>query len=426
MTLYSEESEQMTLSAIINNPETLYDLESIIGSQDLYFLSHQLLFDGVKYLFGKNAYDVKSLTHLLRERNKLDAVGGMEYIANLKVQDVKRNLAKGYAEKIKETSIFRRAKEIADRIYESIENQTPVDQFTLETNESFNAFDTVRENKMLHISKVVEIRAQEIKSGIKKVSPLIGFKHIDEWMKGIGRERLIVVAGRPGTGKTALTLTISRNVAAQDFGVVPVFSMEMSKDELINRLLSETTGVPFYAINSEDYQGFQEQSVLKASEKLKELDLYIDDKANMTFDYIVSQCRRLKREHKKLGMIMVDYLGLIRLVRKDGETKTDAIGHITSGFKNLAKELGCSVVLLSQMNRDTDKRANKRPVLSDLRDSGSIEQDADMVIFLHSDPDKTYKEKSHIDFICAKGRQTGIADFELWFNGMIQRFEVKE
>jgi replicative DNA helicase len=426
MNLYSEQSEQMTISAIINNPETLYDLESLIDGQDFYFMSHQHLFNGVKYLFGKNAYDIKSLTHLLRERNKLDAVGGVEYIAKLRAQDAKRNTVKLFAEKIKELSIFRKGKAIADRIYESIENESPLDQFTLETNESFNTFDTVRENKMLHIGKVVEQREKEIKSGIKKTSPLTGFKHIDKWMKGIGRDRLIVIAGRPGTGKTAFSLTVSRNISEQDFGVVPVFSMEMSKEELTNRLLSEMTGVPFYVINSEDYQGFQNKAVLEATEELKKLDLFIDDKANMTFDYIVSQCRRMKREHKNLGMVMIDYLGLIRLNRKDGETKTDAIGNMTSGFKNLAKELGCSIVLLCQMNRETDRRANKRPVLSDLRDSGAIEQDADMVIFLHNDPDKTYKEKSHIDFICAKGRQTGIADFELWFNGMIQRFEVKE
>lgn len=425
MNLFSEYSEQMTLSAIINNPETLYDLDSLITGQDFYFTSHQLLFDGVSYLFGKNAYDVKSLTHLLRERNKLDSVGGVEYIANLKSQDSKRHTVLGYVEKVKETSIFRKGKAIADRIYESIENQIPLDQFTLETNESFNTFDTVRENKMLHISKILEKREKEIKSGVVKSSPLVGFKEIDDWMRGIGRDRLIVVAGRPGTGKTALSLSIAKSVSTQDFGVVPVFSMEMSEDELSNRLLSEMSGVPFYVINSEDYQGQQGKRVLETSEYLKSFGLYIDDKPNMTFDYIVSQCRRLKREHGKLGAIVIDYLGLIRLNLKKGQNKSDGIGEITSGLKNLAKELGCSIFLLSQMNRETDKRANKRPVLSDLRDSGSIEQDADMVIFLYKDLEKTYQNKEHIDFICAKGRQTGLADFEMWFTGSIQRFEVK-
>jgi replicative DNA helicase len=425
MNLYSEESEQMILSAIINYPETLYDLESLIDSQDFFFLSHQLLFDGVRYLFNKNAYDVRSLTHLLREREKLDTVGGLEYIGKLKAQDTKRKTVKLYAEKVKEFSIFRKGKSIADRIYDSIQNGTSLEQFTLETNESFNTFDTVRENKMLHISKILEKRQKEIKSGVVKSSPLIGFKEIDEWMRGIGRDRLIVVAGRPGTGKTALSLTIAKNVSQQDYGVVPIFSMEMSEDELSNRLLSEMSGVPFYAINSEDYQGLQGKKVLETSEHLKSFGLYIDGKANMTFDYIVSQCRRLKREHGKLGVIMIDYLGLIRLNLKQGQNKSDAIGEMTSGFKNLAKELGCSIILLSQMNRETDKRASKRPVLSDLRDSGSIEQDADMVIFLYKDLEKAYQNKEHIDFICAKGRQTGLADFEMWFTGSVQRFEVK-
>ena len=425
MKLYDEQAEQQVISNLMNYPELLYDLDTIINGEDFYYSSHKLLYDGIKYLFNKNQFDTKSLIHLLQDRNKISSVGGMEYIANLKAYDSNKRTCKIYAEKVRELSIFRKGKEIADKILEDIENQVPLEQFTLQTNESFNSFNTVKENKMIHISKILEKRDIEIQQGIKKVSPLIGFEKIDHWMRGIGRDRLVIVAGRPGTGKTALSLTIAKNVSQQDFGIVPIFSMEMSEDELSNRLLSEMSGVPFYCINSGDYQGNQSEAVMRTSEYLKEYGLYIDDKANMTFDYIVSQSRRLKREHGKIGVIMIDYLGLIKLNLKQGQNKSDGIGEITSGLKNLAKEIGTTIILLSQMNRETDKRSSKRPVLSDLRDSGSIEQDADMVIFLYKDLEKTYKNREHIDFICAKGRQTGLADFEMWFTGSIQRFEVQ-
>jgi replicative DNA helicase len=152
---------------------------------------------------------------------------------------------------------------------------------------------------------------------------------------------------------------------------------------------------------------------------------FVDDKPSMDLGYVVAQCRKLKRQHGQLGTVMVDYLGLMETHERRGETKAEATGKITKAFKQLARELDTSIFLLSQMNREIEKRSTKRPVLSDLRDSGSIEQDADMVIFLHKDEEKSDMKMSHIDLIVAKGRNTGVRDFELAFLVEIQRLVTK-
>lgn len=427
MEFVNEQAEQLLLAALLNDPEILYDVERFVSGEDFYLKRHELIFQGIRHLFNKNAYDIKTLVQILRTRNRLEEVGGLEYISFLKAQHVTRNAAIIHAKKVKEQSMYRSAMRIADQIQEAVREAAAsgeTETFAHNVMQLFNTFDTVQENKMRHISEVVE-SALKKNQGSRK-SPKLGFKHIDAWMRGIGNERLIVIAGRPGTGKTAFALTACRNIAAQNVGAVPVFSIEMSSEELANRILSDLSGVPFSTIMTADYQGLQGEAVERARQKLSQLPLYIDDSPRIDYEYIVSQCRRLKREHGELGAVMIDYLGLVKIHEKKNRTKADLIGELTSDLKRLTRELGCSIILLVQMNREIDKRQNKRPVLSDLRDSGSIEQDADMVIFLHKDEERSTEEESHIDFIVEKGRQTGVAEFELSFIGAIQRFEVKE
>jgi replicative DNA helicase len=426
---YNDEAESYVMSALLDNPETFYDIDTILTADDLYYTRNRTLFKAIKYLFDKGSYDVRTLVHILREKNKLDEVGGVAYIGELRAVGGNKLLAKVYAERVKEHSLYRNADAIAVKIKEEIaaaKENGDIGVFTNKVSELFNSFNPSRESRMRHISEAV-VSAKE-KSKQPNISPLLGFSHIDKWMKGIGTERLIVIAGRPGTGKTAFSLTACRNIARQGYGAVPVFSMEMSGEELVNRMLADMSGVPFQTIMTHSFQGEQENVVEKARQRLCEIPLYIDDTPRMDYDHIVSQCRQRKRENGKLGAVMIDYLGLVKLYMKKNQNKSDAIGEITGDLKRLTRELGCSIILLAQMSRKFDDRSgkNKRPVLSDLKDSGNIEQDADMVIFLHNDKDKAKGNKDHIDFIVEKGRQTGVADFELWFNGAIQRFEVKE
>jgi replicative DNA helicase len=421
------EAEQMTIAALLNKPEVYDEISALIDESDFYHKAHEVIFLGIKYLYLKNMYDVKTLIKLLEMRNKLQDIGGAEYIQQLRGAIPTLNLVKFYAEKIKECSIYRKAIQLSREIQDITENGADgsLDQFIAAIHDRMNRFDVVKQSNLINVKESVLKQKDQILNGDIVRSPLIGFGQIDRWMNGMGRDRLIVIAARPGTGKTALALSVLRSVSKQDFGPPAMFSLEMGQHELTCRMLADISGVAFSKIMRRELDPDQKERVDKATEQLAQYDFYIDDKARMDVAYISAQARRLKREHGKLGVILIDYAQILQLHPRREENKADAIGRATGELKALARELGCSVILLSQLNRDIHKRSNKRPVMSDLKDSGSLEQDADMIIFLHRDEEKSEELRAHIDFIVDKGRQTGIADFQLHFLGAIQRFGEK-
>jgi replicative DNA helicase len=416
------EAERMTLGAILKAPEVMDEVMTILNEQDFYFQNHAKLYGIASYLHEKNRLDFQTLKQWAKEKNEIADIGGLDYIAQLKFSVPTLGLVKYYANQIREQAIKRRGMELSQEIERmtTSEQYADIEQYVAAVNSSFNLLDNGKKGNIVHIKDALKPHMELKKQEVKK-SPFMGFGDIDKWMKGLGRDRLIIVAGRPGTGKTALAAKVSRKVAEQDFGPVPFFSIEMGKEELIDRMLSDISAVPYNQIRDNQFAIGEAERVEKANEILGETKLYIDDSPRVDMPYISAQCRKLKREHGKLGLIVIDYLGFITTNQRKEENKNDAIGRVTKECKMLARELGCSVLLLCQMNREVEKRSTKRPVLSDLRDSGNIEQDADMVIFLYKDEDKSNVQYSHINFIVAKGRQTGVADFELSFIGDIQR-----
>lgn len=425
--LVDAEAEQWTLSAVLRKPEVYDEISTIVTENDFYYRSNFIILASIRYLYNRNIYDLPTLIKLLEQKGKLEEVGGRDYIIKLKDSAPTLNLVKFYAERVKAFSVYRQGLKLANDIKYLTENadKRNVSEYVAKVHQRMQLFNAVEKNNLSNIKNVIPGQVSSIKSKEKVESPLTSFKKIDEWMFGIGRDRLIVIAGRPGTGKTGLSLRILRSVSKQKFGPPVMFSMEMSKEELLTRMLADQSGVNFSMIMRRDLSDDQVDRVEEASKEISKYDFYIDDTAKMDFSYIASQCRYLKREHGQLGVVLIDYLGLLMLNQGPNESKSDAIGRITSSGKQLARELGCSVVFLQQMNRDIEKRQVKRPVMSDLRDSGSIEQDADMIIFLYRDEEKSKEHEAHIDFIVAKGRQTGMDDFELTFNGAIQRFGEK-
>lgn len=425
--LVDAEAEQWTLSAILRKPEVYDEISTIVTENDFYYRSNFIILASIRYLYNKNMYDLQTLIKLLEQKGKLDEVGGRDYIIKLKDSAPTMNLIKFNAERVKAFSVYRQGLKLANDIKEMTENadRENVGEYVAQIHQRMQLFNAVEKNNLSNVKDTMTKQITSIKSKEKVISPLTSFKKIDDWMYGIGRDRLIVIAGRPGTGKTGLSTRILRSVSKQNFGPPVMFSMEMSKEELINRMLADQSGVNFSMIMRRELSDDQENRVEIASQEISKYDYYIDDSANMDMAYITAQCRFLKREHGQLGVVLIDYLGLLNLHQGSNENKSDAIGRVTKAGKQLARELGCSIVFLQQMNRDIEKRNVKRPVMSDLKDSGSIEQDADMIIFLHRDEAKSKEYDTHIDFIVAKGRQTGMADFELTFNGSIQRFGEK-
>lgn len=417
------EHEAFTVGAVIKMPELMDDVSVIVTEDDFYYEDAKTIFKACKELHNTNRLESRTLLEWLRQ-NGIEEYG--KNAARMVNSVTAPRLAKEYAQRVAMLSMKRKASKLIDNVNDLLENFEGQDttKFMSEISGMVGDMDSNRGGNMVQMKTFYKkhIKDKETKTVVE--APKTGLVEIDSWSRGIVKKQLIVVAGRPGTGKTAFALQVSQNISLQDFGAVPVFSMEMGNDELTDRVTSNLTGIPFLRLKHNDLNESERETCRKLEHKLSE-NFYIDDKASMDLGYIISQCRKLKRQNGKLGGIVIDYLGLIDCNRKNGESVNEMIGRMTKSLKQLARELDTSIFLLVQMNREIEKRGTKRPVLSDLRDSGSIEQDADMVIFLHKEEEKSEPKMSHIDLIVAKGRNTGVRDFELAFLVEIQRLVTK-
>lgn len=417
------ETELWVVGAILKNRESIDEVKTIVAPEDFYYLDIRALYVECLELHDSNRLDGKSLLGWMRNKGYEQTD---ELIADALNSVPTPQLAKEYAAQVAMLSMKRKAMKLSQKLVELVNEteDTDVSKFMGEVSGMVGDMDTSRGGNMVQMRSYFRryIKDKMEKTDIK--SPKFGLADMDAWSRGILKKQLIVVAGRPGTGKTAFALQVQEHISNQGFGAVPVFSMEMGNDELVDRVTSNKTGIPFSKLKHNDLTE-EEWRLVKAVEPKINETFYVDDKPKMDLGYIASQCRQLKRKHKQLGSVMVDYLGLMDMHKKKGETVSEATGNITKALKQLARELDTSIFLLVQMNREIEKRGVKRPVLSDLRDSGSIEQDADMVIFLHKDEEKSDPKMSHIDLIVAKGRNTGVRDFELGFLVEIQRMVTK-
>ncbi|WP_214630011.1 replicative DNA helicase [Paenibacillus agaridevorans] len=417
------ETELWVVGAMLKNKDAIDTIQTIVTPDDFYFSDVKYLFVESMELHNSDRLDGRTLMQWMRQKGFEQAD---ELIADaLNAVPVPR-MAKEYAEQVSMLSMKRKAMKLSQQLVELVNDTEDMDvsKFMSEVSGMVGDMDSSRGGNMVSARTYFRkyIKEKEVKKTVN--SPKFGLADMDAWSRGILKKQLIVVAGRPGTGKTAFTLQVQENISSQGYGAVPVFSMEMGNDELIDRVTSNKTGIPFSKLKHNDLTA-EEWKLVKAVEPKINETFYLDDKPKMDLGYITSQCRQLKRKHKQIGSIMIDYLGLMEMHKKKGETVSEATGNITKALKQLARELDTSIFLLVQMNREIEKRSAKRPVLSDLRDSGSIEQDADMVIFLHKDDEKSDAKMSHIDLIVAKGRNTGVRDFELSFLVEIQRMVTK-
>src|SRR5699024_3444218 len=246
-----------------------------------------------------------------------------------------------------------------------------------------------------------------------------GFPQFDGWAHGLWRGWLFVSAGRPSVGKTALMLQRAFSVA--ESGPVLVFSQEMDENQLKDRIISNITGIPYNRVKNKDLNPAQYGEVEEAYNRLEKLPVYIQDSSAVTIDEVRATARRFKRRYGDLAMVAVDYLQIMKIPQRKSESRAQAIGNVTGAAKQIARELKCCFMMLSQMNRDSDKFP-KKPTFSDLKESGSIEQDADVIEFLWVDPNDTEQQGKVIQQFIAKGRDVGINEFRLLFRGWKQQF----
>ena len=390
------EVEQSILSAILIQNNTLPEVLELLSEKDFYREAHRKIFAAMVDLFERSEpTDLITLTNVLKEQGQLEAIGGASYLAELVDTVPMATNASHYARIIREKATLRalieRAASITTRCFEDRGNVEELLDFAersifdISENKIRPAFHALADI-LTDTYKAVE-DAYENKVLVTGVPT--GFSRLDQTTSGLQPGDLVIIAGRPSMGKTALALNIAQNASIQTGMPIGIFSLEMSKEQLSLRMLSSEARV-----NSSHMRGgYLSESDLarinRAAGALYDLSIYIDDSPAISALEIRAKARRMMME-KGLGLIIVDYLQLMR-GRASAERRDLEISEISRSLKALAKEINVPVVALSQLNRKVEDRSNKRPVLSDLRESGAIEQDADVIMFIYRD--EVYNKK---------------------------------
>lgn len=428
----SLDAEESILSAILVDNDTLLEVLEILSPEDFYRSAHQKIFFAISELFSRNEpVDLVTLTNILREQDRLEEIGGAAFLANL-VDTVPFAVnAQYYAKIVYDKACLRRLIEksnsIAKRCFEDRGDVDNVIDF------AESSIFEISENKIrpafYPIGKIIEINIDllEERQGNRALVTGVasGFTKLDELTAGFQKSDLIILAGRPGMGKTALALNIAKNAAVDSNIPVAIFSLEMSKEQLSLRMLSSEARID----SSRLRRGFISQDdwikITDSAGVLSQAPIFIDDSPNITALEIRAKSRRLKME-KDIGLIIIDYLQLMRS-RVSAERRDLEISEISRSLKALAKELNIPVVALSQLNRKLEERSDKRPQLSDLRESGALEQDADIVAFIYRDElynrDENNPNKGKAELIVAKQRNGPTGFTLLTFLNTYTRFE---
>jgi len=428
----SIEAEESILSAVLLDNNALIDIVEILSADDFYKTAHQIIFTAIEALYAKSEpVDLVTLSNILREMDSLDKIGGAAYLARL-VDTVPMAVnARHYARIIRDKSLLRRLVErsnaITQRCFEDSGNVDAIVEFAQSA--IFEISEDKPSQAFSPISKIIEtnIDALEERQGNRSLVTGVttGFSKLDSLTSGFQNSDLIILAARPAMGKTAFALNMARNAAIEGNVPVAIFSLEMSKEQLSMRMLCAEARVDSSRIRS----GFLNQDdwnrITDAAGRLTEAPIFIDDSPDISTTSIRTKSMRMKMD-KGLGLIIIDYLQLMRgdakIERRDLE-----ISDISRSLKILAKELNLPVIALSQLNRKLEERSDKRPQLSDLRESGALEQDADLVAFIYRDEvynrDENNPQRGTAEIILAKQRNgpTGVAP--LAFLKSYTRFE---
>jgi len=409
----SLEAEQAVLGAIILDGESIAKAIELITPQDFYKESHRKIYQAMLSLFDKNEpIDLITLTEHLKDNGELDEVGGLSYLSNLATAVPTAANIKYHAKLIREKALLRSllssCTKIITKVYEEPEDPEEMIDYAerlifdiseQRTNTSFYQMKDV----VKHAFKIIE-SMYEKKAVITGISS--GFKDLDELTSGFQPGDLIIIGGRPGMGKTAFSLNIAQHVGVELGEPVAFFSLEMSREQIAMRLLSSIAMVNSAALRKGFIGKRDWERITDAAVKLSEAPIYIDDSSQMSVLEIRAKARRLKMEKGKLSLIIIDYLQLMR-GRTNYDIREQEIAEISRSLKAMAKELKVPVIALSQLNRSVEKTSDRKPTLANLRESGAIEQDADVIIFLYRDEvynKKNPANKGKAEVIVAKQR----------------------
>lgn len=399
---HNNDAERSVLGSALLNKDALFDVIEIVSPEDFYNKANQEIFDTMRDMYNAGkACDIVTVTEEMKKRGTLSACGGSAYISALTSEIPSTANAAEYAKIIAEEAALRRLIQASEEIREGCFDRKDTSDNIMDEAEKkiFAIAESGQKRDYTSIKDVmfadVDIISKRSMENGSLTGVTTGFKDLDNKLGGLQKSDLIIVAARPGMGKTAFALNVAMNAAEKGGAHVLVFSMEMSKEQLGQRLISMRANVDMEDISKGNVQGDRWHEIIMASETIGQCDINIDDTPNPSVYEIRNKCRRMKAD-RGLDLIVVDYL---QLMIGKADNVVQEVSQLTRSFKLLAREMNCPVLLLSQLSRLPDQRVNNhRPVLSDLRDSGSIEQDADVVLFLYRDD--YYNKESEKPGVC--------------------------
>ena len=425
------EAEQAVLGGILLNNDAMNQLMDILSPDDFYREAHATIFDAMVHLYNESEpIDVITLSEALNRKNGLQKAGGIDYLAVL-VESVSTSAGIVYhAEIIRHASVRRRLISECSNISElCFQEQDETDDLLEKAEQTiFSIAESQIKDGFQDLNHVIKgsmekvVKAGESQGFLTGITT--GFEYFDRLTAGLQPSDLIIVAGRPSMGKTALALNMGYNAAKNTKKGVAVFSLEMSRQQLGIRLLGFESRIDATRLRTGRLKKHEWQELIDSADRLSEIPIFIDDSSAITVLEMKAKCRRLKKRGE-LGLVIVDYMQLIQ-GRRSAESRQLEMSEISRALKGLAKDLDIPVVALSQLNRKVEDRPNKRPQLADLRESGAIEQDADVIVFIYRDEfynPQSEESQNIAEIIIGKQRNGPTGSLKLTFLKELTRFE---
>lgn len=431
------EAEEAVLGAILVNPTTLTKVVEFLSPESFYKPAHKHVYEAMLQLFNQNErIDIVSVSDVLNYNSKLEIIGGRAFVNDLSFKTITTSNIEYYAKIVQEKAIKRALINAGSEIVTfGYDLNTTEESLNNAEKLIFDISSRKATKDMAHVKDLIQSTYDKIQYRYEHREELTGissgFFDLDAMTGGLQKSDLIILAARPSMGKTAFALNIAQNVALRAKTPVAIFSLEMSKEQLVQRMLCCEAEIDSQKLKTGHMQSKDFNILASSMENFYDAPLYIDDTAGCTLTDIRAKCRRLAMEEKNLGLIVIDYLQLMEGVGK--EDRIQQISAISRGLKTLARELNVPVIALSQLSRAVEQRKDRRPMLSDLRESGAIEQDADIVMFIYRDDYYNREEgeeapvvaanKGKSEIIIAKHRNGPVGSFNLLFQSNIIKFK---
>lgn len=424
------EAEQAVLGSMLTDKDAVISAMELLKPESFYREDDKFIYEAMQNLYSKaEPIDIITLKNELQSMNKLEQVGGIEYLANLPEKSPTSANVQKYINIVEEKATLRTLIKTANELIE-LGYSEDADVEDIMDNAEKKIFDIMQDKNQKGYSHIKDVlvesftKLEELYNRKQHVTGVpTGFIDLDYRTAGLHGSELILIAARPAVGKTAFALNLAANAALRGNTPVAIFSLEMSKDQLVNRILCSEAMVDSNKVRTGKLEDDDWAKLATAIGPLSKSEIVIDDTPGITVNEIRTKCRKLKIE-KNIGLVIIDYLQLITGNSKRGGSREQEISEISRSLKILAKELDVPVIALSQLSRAVEQRQDHRPMLSDLRESGAIEQDADIVMFLHKDElyNKESEKRGIVEVIIAKQRGGSTGTVELVWMGNYTKF----